>query len=75
VRLAQRLPCLRYKGFGPTLLTGAPYVGLQMSLYDTLKREARSLGLDRSVVAQLGLGAVAGLIAQTGAIVATTTLQ
>lgn len=29
-----------YKGLGPTLLSGAPYVGLQMSAFEVLKRAA-----------------------------------
>jgi solute carrier family 25 (adenine nucleotide translocator) protein 4/5/6/31 len=65
-----------YKGIGPTMLSGAPYVGLQMSCYDALKTAVTQIealttetgdGTRRPlVVAQLACGATAGMFAQTG---------
>eukprot|EP00924_Labyrinthula_sp_SR-Ha-C_P013189 maker-scaffold_12-snap-gene-12.1-mRNA-1 protein AED:0.02 eAED:0.02 QI:83/1/1/1/0.5/0.33/3/79/294 len=52
-----------YKGLGPTLLTGSPYVGLQMSFYEILTRQER-YGLPEQVF-KLIAGAVAGVAAQT----------
>jgi hypothetical protein len=65
-----------YKGLGMTILSGSPYVGLQMSSYDWLKRaaseveELRSAGSGASegrvtMPVQLACGALAGLFAQT----------
>lgn len=55
-----------YKGIGPTILSGAPYVGLQMTFYELFGRamphdERGKVGLKYSLMA----GAFAGLIAQT----------
>lgn len=56
-----------YKGIGPSLISGIPYVGMQMTIYEMLKREAkaRSPNGKTSVVVGLGCGAAAGLFAQT----------
>ncbi|KAA0148196.1 hypothetical protein FNF27_03148 [Cafeteria roenbergensis] len=65
-----------YKGLGPTILSGAPYVGLQMTGYDTVKNFATQFdalsrvdektGKRRPIlVASLLCGALAGVIAQT----------
>lgn len=56
----------RYKGLWPTILSGSPYVGLQMTFYDLLKRsipESDSKTFDN--VARLLCGALAGIGAQT----------
>ena len=57
-----------YKGLGPTILTGSPYVGLQMSFYELFKRNSPE-EIENQVLAQqlykLSCGAFAGLIAQT----------
>eukprot|EP00949_MAST-11_sp_MAST-11-sp1_P004370 g4370.t1 len=50
-----------YKGLGPTLLTGAPYVGLQMTFYDVYRQ---ALDGD-STLTKLASGAMAGITAQT----------
>lgn len=65
-----------YKGLGPTILSGAPYVGLQMTGYDTVKSFVtkfdalthvdKRTGKRRPVLAaSLVCGALAGVIAQT----------
>lgn len=55
-----------YKGMGPTLLSGAPYVGLQMTIYSLLRRQA-PVGEDGTTPLQWSIlaGAGAGLVAQT----------
>lgn len=55
-----------YKGIGPTWLSGAPYVGLQMTAYDTLKGliPKREDGT-RNPLYTLPAGGAAGLFAQT----------
>ena len=50
-----------FKGFGPTMVSGAPDTGIQMTSYELLKRSAPS----DSVIWQLVSGAVSGLLAQT----------
>lgn len=55
-----------YKGVLPTILSGAPYVGMQMTFYDVFKRsmpkvEDPVLG----VLASLLPGTLAGVLAQT----------
>jgi solute carrier family 25 phosphate transporter 23/24/25/41 len=50
-----------YKGIGPTLLSGTPYIGLQMTFYDVFK----SMFHSQSVLTDLAAGACAGLVAQT----------
>lgn len=53
-----------YKGILPTWLSGAPYVGLQMTFYDLNQRlVAPTIG--GGVGAKLVAGAMSGLIAQT----------
>ena len=52
-----------FKGFGPTLLSGAPYTGIQMTTYELLKRAGPDDG--KGVLWQLTAGAMSGLIAQT----------
>lgn len=54
-----------YKGLGPTIISGAPYVGLQMTFYELWKRvlpknEDGSIG----TVSKLAAGAFGGLTAQ-----------
>lgn len=53
-----------YKGIGPTMLTGSPYVGLQMSFYEIFKRRVPEEGW-MVQPATLLCGAAAGIIAQT----------
>jgi hypothetical protein len=51
-----------YKGFTPTLISGAPYVGLQMTFYDVFKRNIHGVN---EVLNSIIAGALAGLVAQT----------
>lgn len=55
-----------YRGFGIAVLSGAPYVGIQMSLYQMFQRwlPRRSDG-SSAVVWKLFAGAGAGVVAQT----------
>jgi solute carrier family 25 (mitochondrial phosphate transporter), member 23/24/25/41 len=55
-----------FKGLGPTILSGAPYTGIQMTVYELLQRatEANETG-QRGVLWTLFNGAIAGLAAQT----------
>ena len=62
----------RYKGIGPTLLSGAPYVGIQMTTFDMMKEvllPVDPFGEDGVVSLPMKLlaGANAGLVAQTSA--------
>jgi len=52
-----------YKGIGPTIISGAPYTGLQMTSYELMKRASPDEG--KSLFWQLLNGAMSGLIAQT----------
>lgn len=52
-----------YKGIGPTIISGAPYTGLQMTSYELMKRA--SPGEGKSLFWQLLNGAMSGLFAQT----------
>ena len=52
-----------FKGFGPTLLSGAPYTGIQMTSYELLKRAGPNEG--SGMLWQLTAGALSGLLAQT----------
>jgi len=57
-----------YKGIGPTILSGAPYVGLQMTFFELLGRVSkRTFGEEqsKSVLSKLCTGALAGISAQT----------
>ncbi len=59
-----------YKGIMPTFLSGSPYVGLQMTFYEVIKRDLeRRNAANKSVlqkqVEKLFAGAAAGVIAQT----------
>eukprot|EP00941_MAST-03F_sp_MAST-3F-sp1_P002290 g2290.t1 len=55
-----------YKGLSPTILSGAPYVGLQMTFYELLQRFALDkLHLESNTVVKLCCGASAGIAAQT----------
>lgn len=54
-----------YKGLGTTMLTGAPYVGIQMTCYDRLKKAFASEDKKLALHSQLFAGALAGIIAQT----------
>lgn len=57
-----------YKGIGPTILTGSPYVGLQMTFYELFKRNMPENQSNTGMMNQAGkllCGAVAGLLAQT----------
>jgi len=63
-------PFAFYKGIGATLISGAPYVGIQMTFYEVFKRnipEHITINNDKyesPVVNKLISGALAGLIAQ-----------
>jgi solute carrier family 25 phosphate transporter 23/24/25/41 len=62
-------PTALYKGIGPTFLSGAPYVGLQMTAYHVLKEEL-DLRLEQDgelthAYTSFIAGAFAGLFAQT----------
>ena len=50
-----------YKGLGPTILSGAPYVGLQMTLYAEFKK----INGKGTVLQDLTNGAAAGICAQS----------
>jgi Mitochondrial carrier protein len=52
-----------YKGIGPTIVSGAPYTGIQMTVFELMQRNTS--GGDGNVLWQLVNGAVAGLMAQT----------
>ena len=56
-----------YKGLSPTILTGSPYVGLQMSCFEMVRRKAEELGIlhDMKTAQSVVCGALAGIIAQT----------
>lgn len=56
-----------YKGLSPTILTGSPYVGLQMSSFEMLSREADKLELfgGNKPIQDVVCGAVGGMFAQT----------
>eukprot|EP01083_Nonionella_stella_P141990 438448_1 len=56
-----------YKGIGPSFLTGAPYVGIQMTSYELFKRRCPHDPESHRVPVQYTLvcGTAAGLIAQT----------
>ena len=49
-----------FKGFGPTMVSGAPYTGIQMTSYEMLKRNSGD-----GILWSLANGAISGLIAQT----------
>jgi len=55
-----------YKGIGPTIVSGAPYTGLQMSTYETFKR---LFPLDangkQGTLTSLAAGALSGIVSQT----------
>ena len=61
-----------YKGLGPTIVVGTPYVGLQMSFYDIYKRMNNNLFFSDQekknetlvILSNLFSGALAGLTAQ-----------
>jgi hypothetical protein len=56
-----------YKGFGVAVLSGAPYVGLQMSVYKLAQKylPKQSDGVSSSVVWKMVSGAIAGIVAQS----------
>jgi len=57
-----------YKGIGPTILSGSPYVGLQMSFYEIFKRrmeKRKETNVFLQQIEKLLSGAAAGVIAQT----------
>lgn len=56
-----------YKGLTPTMLTGSPYVGLQMSSFEMLTRWTREMNLfsGNLVVESVCCGALSGMVAQT----------
>ena len=64
-----------FKGFGPTMVSGAPYTGIQMTSYEMLKRftsdpatsggGSSGAGAGGAFLWSLVNGAVSGLIAQT----------
>jgi hypothetical protein len=56
-----------YKGLGPTIISGSPYVGLQMSAYEILNEKFDTKSMDpflREMVKMVN-GAIAGVVAQT----------
>jgi len=53
-----------YKGLGPTILSGAPYVGLQMTFYELWKRQLTAEDGSMCVFRKLVAGSMAGLTAQ-----------
>lgn len=53
-----------YKGISPTWLSGAPYVGLQMTFFEVFKGSLSPL-ISSATVATLASGACAGIVAQT----------
>ncbi len=59
-----------YKGLGPTILSGAPYVGLQMTFFEVFGRVIVStMGKpwteDHNILTKLSTGSLAGITAQT----------
>jgi len=55
-----------YKGIIPTWISGAPYVGLQMTFYDMNQRYLQmACGENHGQVVKLAAGALSGLLAQT----------
>jgi len=52
-----------YKGIGPTIATGAPYTGLQMSTYELFKEPLKP-HLDQTMCS-LVAGALSGIVSQT----------
>ena len=56
-----------YKGLTPTMLTGSPYVGLQMSSFEMLTRWTRDMNLfgGNLVIESVCCGALSGMVAQT----------
>lgn len=56
-----------YNGYVPTLISGVPYVALQMSCYEIFQRAlaGEGAGGNPSTAAKLAAGAGAGLVAQT----------
>lgn len=54
-----------YKGIGPTFVSGAPYVGLQMTFYELFKRQMPTNDQGKiTVLGKLFSGAIGGLCAQ-----------
>jgi len=53
----------RYKGLVPTIISGAPYTGLQMTSYEIFKRNSPDGG--HGVLWSLLNGSLSGLVAQT----------
>ncbi|MDC3321154.1 hypothetical protein OAV88_00975 [bacterium] len=59
-----------YKGLGPTILSGAPYVGLQMTFFELFGRlSVSTMGQkwteDHNIISKLTTGSLAGITAQT----------
>jgi len=55
-----------YKGLGPTILSGSPYVGLQMTMYEVLTQYMpKADGPFEREMYKLLSGALAGIVAQT----------
>jgi len=52
-----------YKGLGPTIFSGTPYIGLQMSFYEVFKKTFKSD--EKHIWLNLLSGSCAGLLAQT----------
>ena len=52
-----------YKGIGPTFISGAPYVGLQMTFYDVYKKHVSQYS--DGILSKMLAGALAGITAQT----------
>lgn len=64
--VAQEGPAALFRGYAPTVLAIAPFLALQQSSYDVMKQLAgEQLGLPPSIGLFIGLGACAGVFAQS----------
>ncbi len=64
VAVTERLPGL-YRGIGPTLLAIAPFMAVQQSSYDVLKKKAMDHNMEPSAPLFFVCGSLAGVFAQT----------
>lgn len=62
---AKEGPLAFYKGYAMTALSGSPYVGIQMSAYDSFYRQMANDDGSVLIRYKIGSGVLAGLIAQT----------
>lgn len=64
--LANEGPRALYNGYLPTLLSGTPYVALQMTCYELFQRALPKFDSESGKIgSKLVSGALAGLVAQT----------